>query len=315
MTETKRFAGIAAALVVVFPCPASAWFGTDLVRDEPEPATEKTRQPPPHCQILDERRDPIYAVSVGVIPDSRFEGYGKGALVEIDADWDIARWRDVLFGDLRLGWRSRLTFLPGSSDVPLPDQFGRLALLLEWVWRLPEGPALAVGGTPGIYSDLERLGANSFYAPFSLRAIQCFNRSLSGVLGVEVRPGFDRRMVPIVGLDWTVARWLFLRTAVPESRLVWRISSAWETHIVAEWESTSYGLRDESRTGQNQVTLEDFRAWWGATFQPQRDLQFTLDVGSASGRSVRFTDADSGQDNDVAIDRQWLVRFGLGGPF
>jgi len=267
------------------------------------------------CQILDTMPEPVYRIGLGYVPESRFKGYGKTDFLEIDGDWAFAYYRDVFCGDIDLNLRFDAMVLFGSAGLQLPDQVGKIALDAGWTWRSREGTAAQIRLLPGLYSDLEEIDAEAFSLPFSLALIRAFNPCLSGIAGVEIRPDFDRIVMPLVGIEWEIWEAVRLEARLPESRLVYFVTQDWSTYLGFEWQSMSYALRKQGWYDRKLITFEDFRIWWGLAHFISDELQLIGEVGSTFERSVEFEGEILDLDNDVHISKATFVRFALSGPF
>ena len=297
---------ILAAISIMF---ASAAKGT----------TWRSEQGPNYCQILDDISGPVYQVGMGYISKSRFEGssgkHGKSAFLEMDGDWAFAYFRDVIFGDVDLNFRLRsILFTDSAGKVRLPGQVAKIALDTGWTARYENGMAVQARAVPGIYSDMEEIGSDDIFIPFSLSLIRAYNPQLSGIAGFEIRPGFETSIMPLIGVEWEINDVLKLDARLPESRLVWFAHRDWTTQLGFEWHNMSFGLGDD----RDQITVEDYRAYWGLTCRISDQLEFTGELGRVFERSVEFkeraADAD-GVDTDLDLGNAILVRFVLGGAF
>ncbi|MBN1557663.1 MAG: hypothetical protein JW951_05915 [Lentisphaerae bacterium] len=265
----------------------------------------------PYCQILDNPGDPLYRFRLGYVSESGVEDAGDTSLIEIEADWEFAYFRNILRGDVDCDLNLEMVFFMDAADIELPSQVAVLALDAGWAVRSRGGAALALRMQPGIYSDLEGFSGDVFSIPFSAALIHAFNPSLSGMLGVSVRPDFDRTLLPLVGVVWEVNDQLRLDARLPESRLEWYMTPDWSTHLGLDWRNMSYAL-DDSR---DVLTLEDFRLAWGVTHRTADQLEVSAEVGTLFERSVTFDDVPPKEPDTFDMDSDLFVRFALGGPF
>lgn len=296
-------------LVVLWALPASCAMGAMWSPEETSA----------YCQILDVPSEPIYQVSLAYIPESRFNGqakeYGKSAFLEINAAWDFAYFRDIALGDVDLNLRMGSILFLDSAGLQLPDQVAKIALDAGWTWRYPQGMALQVRAMPGIYSDIEAVNTDIIFMPVSCSVVRSFNPQLSGIAGLELRLGFDRKIMPIIGVEWEINDMMRLKARLPESRFIYFIDRDWSTHLGLDWQNTSFSLREKSSYDRKRLTVEDFRGYWGLTRRISDQLQFTGELGWVFDRSVEFKKEVNGQDSDIDIDSTMFVRFALGGPF
>lgn len=261
------------------------------------------------CQILDAPLDHLYEVGVTYIPSSRFDGYGKSAALELGVDWAFGYVKD--FGgemDFNLVFQDIL-FLH-SAGLELPSQLGEIAADLGFAMRSSKGTAVQIRLMPGFYSDLEAIYSDSFFIPVSCAAIRAFTPDFSGMVGLEARPGFERVLMPIVGLAWKISDDFRLDAGLPHSRLQWAITPKLRTVLGFDWQNTSYSLSDPDDASREQITLEDFRTYWGMTLKASDILQFNGEIGRAFNRSIAF---DS--NSEIDIEDSLYVTFAIGAPF
>jgi len=269
----------------------------------------------PHCQILDEPRDPLYSVSLAFLPEERYENYGRSSTIELDADWELAYFHDVLWGEIDLNFRFRTTLLMDSAGLQLPNQVMELSLDTGWTLRTTGGTAFQLRLRPGMYSDVESLSSEVFYVPFSLALIQSFNDRISGIAGFDVRPGFERVFIPRVGLVWLPGDTFRVKAGVPESKLEWFAGRLWSVYAGFEWLNTTYDLDEEGALDRGEITLEDYRIYLGFSRVVSGSVRLTCDVGQAFERSVSFAREATGYLGDVGIENGMFIRVGMVGSF
>ena len=263
------------------------------------------------CQILDKPLDHLYEVGLSYLTESRFEGYGKSGVLELDADWAFG-YKD--FGDAEMDFNLIFEdiFFLRSADLDLPDQIGELVLDSGITIRGSSGVAARIRMRPGIYSDFENITADSFRVPVSWSVVRTFTPTFSGTAGVEARPGFDLLFRPLVGVAWKISDDLRLEAGLPSSRFQWAITPDLGTYVGFNWQNTSYALTDSSYEPGDQMTIEDVRLFWGMMYKASDILQFRGELGSAFNRSVEF---EGDREVDVDVANALYVKFGIGGPF
>ncbi|MDD5522350.1 MAG: DUF6268 family outer membrane beta-barrel protein [Kiritimatiellae bacterium] len=266
------------------------------------------------CQILDVPFEPVVQLSGGFVQSSPVEDYGDISLVEIDAHWAFAHLWDILFGDIDMALRLNSTFFSDSTDIDLPSQLSRIALGAGWTGRFGDGISLQARIFPGIYSDFREFGQEALYMPVSVAVIKAFDSKLSGIVGAEVRPGFEQQIMPLIGVAWMINERTRLDARLPESRFVYYLGRGWSTHAGFKWSNMSYGIH-ENNLGADQVTMEDFRLFWGTTFRLSDNIQFSGEIGRAFERDIEYDNTDTGAESKFDVDAATFVRFTLGGPF
>ncbi len=266
-----------------------------------------------HCQILDYQSDPLYHVGVAYVPPSTFEGHGKTAFIEPEADWKFAYFRDVAHADVDLNLRMRSVVFPETADIHLPQQVAKVAVDAGFTWRLEGGTALQLRTSPGFYSDFKKLNADGFYVPLSVALIHSFDPAFSGIVGFEARPDFMREVMPLVGVAWEISDVFRLEAMLPDSRLTCFMSRKLDAHVGFEWRSMTYTLNDEYN--RKQMELEDFRTFLGITYRVSDQLVISGDMGNIFSRMVGFRDAYRGIGHELDIDSANWFRIVIGGPF
>ncbi len=279
------------------------------------PARAEWWQVEEHCQILDVPSEPVYKVSYAVIPESSFDGYGDSASMEIAGLWKLSYLRDILWGDIDSRLVIDSVYFVKRTALDLPHQAMGIYLDSGWTIRMVDGTSWQARVRPGIYSDMTRISGEDFFMPFSLAFIKSFNRDLSGILGVEVRPGFERTFMPHAGIEWEFGGIARLEAGVPESRLEYFLSSRWTTHLGLEWRNRSFRTHEDVLGDPDMMTLDDFAGWWGLTYRASDEMHLFADFGWLFGRSVEFSGHETDADSQVDIGSAAFARIALGGPF
>lgn len=269
----------------------------------------KYKQAPRECQILDKALKPVYEIGQTYVFSGDLGGEGRTSLMETDADWEFAYFKDVLFGDIDISLSALNVQFLDTADVTvdLPRQLTSIEIDVGWTWRSADGVACQLRVAPGIYSTLEEVNSDLFMMPFSCSMIRSFAPDLSGVIGVEIRPGFERSIIPIIGLEWEANEVLRVSARLPEARVTCFFARDWSSYLGLDWQSMSYLLHD----GRDLVTMEDFRAYLGVSYRVSYDFRITAEVGGAIDRSLKFDPPD----DSTTIGDAMFMRFALGGPF
>ncbi len=267
------------------------------------------------CQILDAVTEPIYEVGLSLTPSSDIGESGSSAFVELDARWDFAYFRDVLYGDLDLGLDFSGILVTDSAGLQLPDQLVRLNVDAGLAWRYVGGTALQFRMKPGIYSDFEEVSADALACPASLALVQSFDPTVSGILGLELRPSFETKIMPLVGVAWQPVDMLRVEAGLPRSRLSCVFNSAWSGHLGFEWSNISYQLREKGNFDRKRLEVEDFRFTIGATRLLSDALQVTAELGHLFDRQLEFRYTAEDLPRKVEVEDSIYLRVGVGGPF
>lgn len=266
------------------------------------------------CQILDKGGSPVYRVTAAYMPDSDVEAGSSTSMFEVDADWGCGMLHDFAGGDLVSRIHFNNTFLLESADLDLPEHLAEISFDMEWVKRMRDGVGLIAGIRPGIYSDLEKLDGDGFFVPLKLAVVKRFGPTISGIAGMFVRFGFDRELLPIVGIEWQPVKEFRLELALPESFVSVRPSDEWSIFGRFQWNNTSYDLRDRADDNRKMITLEDFRTSLGVETMLSSDLGLVLETGRSYNRAMDFERRNS-SSVELEIDEAFFVRGGVAGYF
>ena len=264
---------------------------------------------------FDRRLEPGYQVGLAYIEGSRFEGHGESSVTEMDANWAFAYFSDVLGGDIDGSLIFDAKFFSSSADLDLPDQVAVLALGLGWTWHYADKFSLQTRFEPGFYTDIEEFGSDAIYYPFSLALAHGFTPVLDGVVGLTIRPDFERVVMPIIGVNWEISNLVHLMAQLPESRLEYFATANWNIYAGFNWENTSYALRKQGDFDREQITIEDLRFFGGLGYRINDELQVALEVGEIFDRDVEFDRVAEGMPTDVEIEDAFLLRVAIIGPF
>ncbi len=267
------------------------------------------------CQILDIPSEPVYKVSLDMIPDGEFEDYGNSTMLEIGGLWKLPYLRDILWGDIDTRFELDSVFFMNSVSLDLPGQVAGIYLNSGWTTRMVDGTSWQARVRPGLYSDMTMIGGEDFFMPFSLAFIKSFSPDMSGILGVEVRSGFERTLMPLVGIEYEFGGAARLEARIPKSKLEYFLSTRWTTHLGLEWRNRSFRVHEDVLGDPDMLTLDDFVGWWGLTYRASDELHLFADFGRSFSRSIEFSGNDPGADSHVDIGSGVFARFALGGPF
>lgn len=268
----------------------------------------------PPCQILDKAGGSQYALSLGYVAESRLKDYEKTSLIELQGTWEFAYYRDVLLADVDLRLDGGVTLMD-AGGVDLPDQVLALAVNGGITWRYVNNTALQLRARPGIYSDLSALDADSLYVPFSGSLIWAVHPELSGLVGVEVRPGFERSVLPLARLEWEASADWRVSAGFPRSRVTYYGLRDCALYGGLDWRSDTFSLDDSGEVDREQLTFEDFRLYGGLAYSVSAELQVIGEAGMAFDRSIEFEKAPEDQRRDIDIASDLFVRVGVVGPF
>jgi hypothetical protein len=267
------------------------------------------------CQILDQSPDPAYTLGLTYIADSRFRGYGSSRFAQLDGSMELGYYHDLYCGDIDLQLDLDAMLLFSSADLQLPDQLVALALDAGWTWRYINDLSLQVRIAPGIYSDIEELAFRSFTMPISVAGVLTVSPELSATAGFQLRPRFDRVLMPILGVVWVPADWLRVEATLPEARVLYYYDDEWSAHFGWAWESMTYSIREKGDYNRRRITFESYRTAVGVTRTLPDELRLTAEIGMLLDRSARFERTPAGMPEHIDVEDELFLRVGVGGPF
>lgn len=266
-------------------------------------------------RILDRSLRPMYEMDLGFISEETVEGEGQTAMLEFGGFWQMAYFQNVLESDVDLNLDYDLTIFTDSADVHLPDQLGAFVLDSGATWRFMNGSSFEGRAKPGFYSDLEELDLDALYMPFSGVVRTPFTPVLSGMVGLEIRPGFERIVMPVVGLGWEIAPRLLLKAGVPETRLTYYTAAYITPYVGLDWNDTTYALHEEKPFDREEITVEDWRAFAGVAWHITAEMQLAVELGDVFSRDFEFSHSESTVNRELSVDDAWFLRAAVRGPF
>lgn len=251
------------------------------------------------CVILDNFHIPDYIISGTIIPASDFEIGGNCSFLEIKGDWNkIVYLEDTSGGGIDINFKMYTTFFINSDNsLSLPDQAGALFLDAGWAFRFGNGLALQPRIMPGLYWDFENMDSDMFSIPFSLTFIKAWNSQTSGYLGLQVRPDFERELMPLIGLVCAPSdEWRF-EIGIPHTRLTYFAGPDSTFFLDLTWQNTSYLITEGP---DRWMTMEDIRGSVGVIWRIANELHLGAEVGYVFERSLEF-ERESKIDIDHSI--------------
>ncbi len=259
---------------------------------------------------------PVYAVGLGYVPESQFHGYGKSSMLEFGANWSFGYFRDVIGGDVDLKAEYTSIMFMDSADIDLPNQAAILALNAGCTWNYDFGTVLQVRARPGVYPDVvDAFDSDTLLMPVSCVAVHPFRSDLSGIFGMEVRPSYEMKIMPVYGVLWDIDDSMRLEACMPQSRFVYFLDEQWRGYLGLDWQNTTFDFRSNASDNRDEMTMEDFRLYTGAACMTAYQLQFAGEFGLVFNRSIEFNEEVPNIDRKIDIDSGMFVRFGVAGGF
>ncbi len=266
------------------------------------------------CQILDKGLTPLYTLSGAYILEADIEGGTDTGLFEVDASWACRYFNDTLGGDIDTHFQFSSVFFLQTASIDLPEHVAEVSFDLAYINRMQNGMSLMVGLTPGIYSDLETLDGDGFSVPVRVAGVKTFSPTVSGIAGLEYRAGFDRELLPILGIAWQPDKTFRLEAGLPQSLLRWSPDDEWAFYAKFEWSNVSYNLRERDNDNREQMTLEDYRNSFGIQRMMDDRIGLFVEGGRTYHRSMIF---ERSNDSSVELEmgKAMFFKAGVSGYF
>ncbi len=250
-----------------------------------------------------------YNAYLGLVMDSSV-GNDDFDTVEFGGHWELGENRKTAMGDFDFDLNIHGLFFSGSAGIGLPDQLATVVLDIENLFTFRSGLVLETHVKPGLYFDLDDFSSDAVMVPFSLQLVTGLGSSISGTAGLDLRPGFEREIMPILGVRWAINDKTALDLMIPRSLLRIDTNHNWSFWAGYAWENMDYALGDD-QSGRGQITIEDFRLTLGGSCKMRGGMQLSVEYGKLANRSVEYEDASS----EVDVSDEAFIRVGVGGPF
>ncbi len=268
----------------------------------------------PTCQILDQTLRPAWQTSLGIIPETDVERFGKVGMIELNLYADAAYIHNIWQADLDITLTSEMTMLTDSTDMALPDSLLSLYATGTWAWRYTGGSSILLSLSPGIYAATDAIG-DGLRIPVTLAGVRRLNDTTSGILGGALRLGFNDWFMPVAGVAWQPSPGFRGEFMLPESRLYWFPNREWTIHSGLEWNNSSFAMK-AGPVNHERITLEDFRLTFGSAYTINPGLFARLDMGSVFARRIELDEATgSSATLDTRPDSTVFFRISISGPF
>ncbi len=249
-----------------------------------------------------------------LVPDTSPEGAGDASQIELYGDWTFTTYEDVLGGFVDLGMDAAVINYTDDAAIDLPNQLIVLAADVKGIWRYIGDYAFLAGLRPGFYTDLEDLELESLAFPGYLTFIKTLSPGFSGILGVEVRPGWELPVMPRAGIKWELADDLSLELTVPESQLTWDVDDVWFSYVNVEWHNMSYSLADDDGLDRESITLDYTDASIGVGCRFPDGFQVVGEIGQRFDRSIEFEDDGPKGKDKLDVDDSVFLGISLRRP-
>lgn len=291
--------------------PTPAHTPASVPTPTPRPSRRSTHIPPHlYSVILDSPTVPMYRYQLGTISSAQFGEDGQSGQIELDANHNLAYFVNVMRGDLDVGLTLHTTVFTSKFDARFSRYVTRLALDTGWTWRFLNGQSFEIRAYPGFYGAFDAAISDLAAVPLRLLLHRAIHPDLAGVVGVEIRLGWDRAFLPMGGIVWEPYPHLRAELMLPRSRASLMLGPA-TLFANAEWRNWSYAISEDEH-GARQISFDEYALSLGAGWRFTDELELTVEFGRLIDRTL---DTDSAEDRPTDIGDATLIRLALIGPF
>lgn len=216
----------------------------------------------------------------------------------IDGSFEIVTFEDIISGDISLSFDPSLTFFPNDAGIKhLPSMLVKLALDIDWIWRYTNGWSFELGGTPGIYADIDGFGSDMFAIPFRGIFYYAVDPTFSIKFGAECRLGWDQVIMPHVGLAWQPDDQFRLELAVPRTIANINVGIV-DIFGKIEWQNATYAMAG-GNDDLDDFTLNEWKLGGGVGIDISDSSRLILEGGLMFGREITVTKGSKEYSTDV----------------
>ena len=263
--------------------------------------------------VMTKQYDPAYSLYFGIVPESQIEGHGKTDLIDVGGHWNLGYYR-TRSGDWNVQADAHIRLFMDSADLALPSQTGKLFADIEWLYRFSSRASMETHLKPGLYTDFEEFGGDAMGMPFALVYANAVNDSLTLTAGAEIRPSWDREVMPIVGMIWDIGSRNHLQIMLPDSRLSLSLGRNMALQLNFGWENSDYAVDRKHGRDYKQITLEDYTMSLGLTYFMPDGVHVRGEIGQLFDRTIDFK-KNAPSRGPLDIEDEAFIRIGIGGPF
>lgn len=267
-----------------------------------------------YSPFLDSPVESEHWYRVDYLTDAEADKDGTHSLssLEIELHFLLSEYRDVLGGDVSLKLNPRFTiFTEDGQYKVLPALLLDVPLEFQWVWRFVNAWSFEFGAKPGIYSDFEAMGFDMFGLPLSACLYYAMIPELSFRAGVEARPGWDRIVMPLVGIAWEPNDIFRLEVGLPQTLIDIRLGRV-GLYGKAEWLNSTFNASGKDYH-PDEITIDFWRVGAGLSFHFTEEVSAAFELGSIVNRTI---EAEGGYGTDeLDLDNTFYFGFVIGSQF
>lgn len=278
--------------------PAAPAPQTDLYK----PASSELLLPPDlYSPFLDAPKTTFDHVSFTYVSSSDADTGEAFSEAIIDGSCELGTVEDILSGDIYFTLKPALIFFPNDAGAySMPSMLIRLPVDINWRWRYINGWSFEAGAAPGIYADVDGLGAKMFGYPLRGIFYYAFDPEFSIKLGLECRPGWDQLLMPHVGLAWEPNESFRLLFGLPKTLATFNLGQL-DLFGLLEWQNATYAMSGDSPE-PDDFTLNEWKLGLGANLHFGDEWSLKLECGLLFGREISTEGTtDFSTDVDSAV--------------
>lgn len=231
-------------------------------------------------------------------------GFGR---IDIDTHFALLDLRNVLYGDMTLELNPAVKCLTDDAGLNfMPTFLVEVPLEISWIWRYLNGWSFELGAAPGIYADIKTfIDASMFSMPFSGCFYYNFSQETAVRFGIEIRPGWDQIIMPLVGIAWQPTEMFRAELGLPRSLVDLQVGPV-DIYGKIQWNNKTFAL-DDGGNNPEDVTFNEWQIGGGVSVSFTDSCRLAFELGILAGRDVTFRDSS----NDVAYDVDSAPYFGV----
>lgn len=253
---------------------------------------------------------PPWSVFAAHQPDTRFGSYGEADLFKLGGAFHTPLAEGVAWGVLDLNASARLTVIgSGSGVAALPDALLAACVEPRWTIRFLNGWSFRLGVAPGIWSDALHPALS---CPVTPEFFFTASPELSFVAGAEWRAGWDREIMPHVGLIWEPDERLRIEFGCPRSRVELFPRHVFSFFAGGEWSSVTYALNDNRDWKPDELTFDEVLVDAGASVRLFGNWRLSAAIGTWLRRKM---EADVNESSSMDLSKDTFLRFSFRAEF
>jgi hypothetical protein len=265
--------------------------------------------PPLKAQHIFKESTAVSPLSFQLDGEASFVGTGAakrgsksvGDISEIDssagavASWQI---RDSTLLRFGVQW-GRYSFDP-DPNVPIPNSFQALNLVLGADYQISPAVLLRLDVLPGLYGTFKNVTSKDFNVPFEIGASYFWSTDLIFVAGILVDVNNDTPVFPAIGVHWKISSKWIIDGIAPRPQLQYLLSDNVTLFAGADLREATFRMNENFGQSSgvpklNNAILEytEIRASAGLTWKVAKHLNIDIEGGVVPYRRFFYPRADN----------------------